>query len=142
VLPVRGEEEIHYRKCFTTSMPSKGSVFYLHGNKGNMNKCEWEIEFVIELGYDVWTMDYRGYGASVGPICELALKEDAKAVFDRLREEDSSKPVLIWGRSFGSGVAAPVAAAANKKPKMLVLETPYWSIVDAVRQKHPYVAPG
>ena len=67
-------------------MPSKGSVFYLHGNKGNMNKCEWEIEFMIELGYDVWTMDYRRYGASVGPICKLALKEDAKAVFDKLRE--------------------------------------------------------
>ena len=141
VLPVRGEVEIHYRKYITTSMPSKGSVFYLHGNKGNMNKCEWKIECLIELGYDVWTMDYRGYGGSVGTISELALKEDAKAVFDKMTEEDSTEPIVIWGRSFGSGVAASVAAEANRKPKMLVLETPYWSLVDAVRQKHPYLPP-
>ena len=141
VLPVRGTEEIHYRRYFTTSMPSKGTIFYLHGVKGNMDKCEWEIEFMIKLGYDVWTMDYRGYGASVGPISEFALKEDAKAVFDKLQENDSPNAVVIWGRSFGSGVAASVAAAARKKPTMLVLETPYWSLVDAVRQRHPYLPP-
>ena len=141
VLPVRGEEEIHYRKYVTTALPSKGTIFYLHGNKGNMDKCEWEIEFMIKLGYDVWTMDYRGFGASIGPISELALKEDAKAVFDKLQENESSKPVIVWGRSFGSGVAASVVAAARKKPQMLVLETPYWSLVDAVRQKHPYLPP-
>ena len=141
VLPVRGEEEVHYRKYFTAALPSKGTVFYLHGNKGNMDKCEWEIEFLIERGYDVWTMDYRGYGASVGPISELALKEDAKAVFDTLQENDSSKPTIVWGRSFGSGVAASVVATTHKKPQMLVLETPYWSLVDAVRQKHPYLPP-
>ncbi len=27
----------------------------------------------------------------------------------------------------------------SNKPRMLVLETPYWSLVDAVRQKHPYI---
>lgn len=141
VLPVRGQEKVHYRRYFTTASPAKGTVFYLHGNKGNMDKCEWEIEFMIELGYDVWTMDYRGYGASIGPVSELALKEDAKAVFDKLQESDASNPVIIWGRSFGSGVAASVVAAAHKKPRMLVLETPYWSLVDAVRQKHPYLPP-
>ena len=141
VLPVRDEAQIHYRKYITTSVPSKGSVFYLHGNKGNMNKCEWEIEFLIERGYNVWTMDYRGYGDSVGTMSELALKEDAMAVFNKITEMDSAELIIIWGRSFGSGVAASVAAGANRKPKMLVLETPYWSLVDAVRQKYPYLPP-
>lgn len=141
VLAIRDEAQIHYRQYLTTVAPSKGSVFYLHGNKGNMNKCEWEIEFLIEHGYNVWTMDYRGYGESVGRISELALKEDAKAVFNKMTEKDSAEPVVLWGRSFGSGIAASVAAEATQKPRLLVLETQYWSLVDAVRQKHPYLPP-
>ncbi len=130
---------IHYRKYVTTSMPAKGSIFYLHGNKGNMNKCEWEIEFLLKLGHDVWTMDYRGYGDSVGKISEEALKTDAMAVYDKIAAEVDAKSLVIWGRSFGSGVAASVAAAAEDKPEMLVLETPYWSLVDLVQQKCPII---
>lgn len=136
-----GEAMIHYRKYVTKSMPSKGSVFYLHGNKGNMDLCEWEIEFLIEHGYDVWTMDYRGYGQSSGTMSENALKEDANGVYDKIVKEVSAESLLIWGRSFGSGVTAFVAAETVKKPKMLVLETPYWSLVDAARQKHSYLLP-
>lgn len=126
---------IHYRKYVAVSNPTKGSVFYLHGNKGNMDKCEWEIEFLINLGYDVWTMDYRGYGESTGEISEQALRQDALAVYEKMLASAKSKPIIIWGRSFGSGVAATVAASASSKPQKLVLETPYWSLVDATRQK-------
>ena len=137
---IQGDDgEIHYRKYIRTSLPSKGTVFYLHGNRGDMDRCEWEIDFLIDRGYDVWTMDYRGYGDSQGTMSESALKADAKAVFNKMAEEDSTKPIIIWGRSFGSGVAAAVASAAEGKPKMLVLETPYWSLVQLVRQKCPII---
>ena len=130
-----GKATIHFRKYKTTATPRNEVVFYLHGNKGNMDLCAFQIEFLLGLGYDVWTMDYRGYGDSTGIISESALKEDANKVFDKIVNEDSAEPIVIWGRSFGSGVAASVAAAAKKKPKMLVLETPYWSLIDVVRQK-------
>lgn len=67
---------------------------------------------------------------------ELALKADALEVYHEITPRDS-KPIIVWGRSFGSGVAASVAATVKKKPRMLVLETPYWSLVDVVRQKYP-----
>ncbi len=141
VLPVLPEDdgEIHYRKYTTTTMPFKGTVYYLHGNRGDMDRCEWEIDFLLELGYDVWTMDYRGFGSSRGTISESTLKEDARRVFDAITPRDPGDPIIIWGRSFGSGVAASVAASAKKKPKMVVLETPYWSLVDVVRQKLPFI---
>jgi len=137
---IQGDDrEIHYRIYTTATMPSKGTVLYLHGNRGDMDRCEFEIDFLIDRGYDVWTMDYRGYGESLGTVSERALKEDAKAIFDKIADEDSAKPIIIWGRSFGSGVAASVAAAADHKPEMLILETPYWSLVDLVRQKCPII---
>ena len=71
---IQGDDgEIHYRKYIRTSLPSKGTVFYLHGNRGDMDRCEWEIDFLIDCGYDVWTMDYRGYGDSQGTMSESAL---------------------------------------------------------------------
>lgn len=130
-----GEATVHYRRYAATGAPRNEVVFYLHGNKGNMDLCEFQIEFMLALGYDVWTMDYRTFGDSTGKRSEAALKKDALAVYNKIAAEVNTESVVIWGRSFGSGVAASVAASAKKKPKMLVLETPYWSLIDAAWQK-------
>lgn len=134
---------IHYRKYRSTGTPRNEAVFYLHGNKGNMDKCEFQIEFMLKLGYDVWTMDYREYGESNGTISEEALEKDAMAVYNKILAEIDTASIIVWGRSFGSGVAASVAAAVtdDHKPKMLVLETPYWSLVDAAWQKWAIIPP-
>ncbi len=128
---------VHYRSYTTAVMPFKGTVYYLHGNRGDMDKCECEIDFLLDRGYDVWTMDYRGFGNSIGTMSEKALKEDASRVYANIIPRDREKPLIIWGRSFGSGVAASVAAEADRKPALLILETPYWSLVDLAQQKCP-----
>lgn len=134
--------EIHYRSYATSVRPFNGTVFYLHGNRGDMDRCEFEIDFLLDRGYDVWTFDYRGFGDSTGTMSETALKADASRVFAQITPRDPEKPLIIWGRSFGSGVAASVAAAADRKPELLVLETPYWSLVDLAQQKCPIIPSG
>lgn len=127
-----GPQVIHYRKYDALTEPRNRTVFYLHGNKGNMGLCEWEIEPFLSNGYNVWTMDYREFGDSTGKLSESALKEDAQKVYDKIVESGiDQNDIVVWGRSFGSGVAASVAAGT--KPGRLVLETPYWSIPDAAR---------
>lgn len=124
---------VHYRKYNALTEPRNRTVFYLHGNKGNMSLCEWEIEPFLSNGYDVWTMDYREFGDSTGKLSESALKEDAKKVYDKIVESGvDENDIVAWGRSFGSGVAASMVTA-GAKPGRLVLETPYWSIPDAAR---------
>ena len=128
--------DVHYRRYPALSAPVRGTVLYFHGNKGNMHKCESQLEIFFENQYDVWTMDYREFGDSTGELSEKALLGDAKRVYDEMilsgvKESD----VVIWGRSFGSGVAASVVAA-GATPKMLVLETPYWSLPDAARSNY------
>jgi alpha-beta hydrolase superfamily lysophospholipase len=132
---------VHYRMYKPVGVPTIGKLFYLHGNRGNMNQCEWEIESFVDLGYEVWTMDYRGFGDSTGPMSEQALIDDARRVFELFLESSKMERVVVWGRSFGSGVASAVVAQSKVKPTMLVLETPYWSLMDAVRQSHPYLPP-
>jgi alpha-beta hydrolase superfamily lysophospholipase len=132
------EATINVQK-FDATDPPKGIVFYLHGNRGNIHLCLWEIKPFVDAGYDVWTMDYRGFGKSTGRLSEAALLADAQIVYKRIREESDEEDIIVWGRSFGTGVAAYVASVNS--PKTLVLETPYCSLPDAVCHSHPYVLP-
>lgn len=133
------EAKINVQKFDTTADSSKGTVFYLHGNRGNIELCRWEIEPFLNAGYDVWTMDYRRFGKSTGSPSKAALLADAQLAYKRIREQHDDEDIIVWGRSFGSGIAAYVASVNS--PKILVLETPYWSLPDAVRHSHPYLLP-
>ena len=107
----------------------KGSLFYLHGNRGSMEQCRWEIEPFSNAGYQVWTMDYRGFGESQGAVSENKLLGDATLIYNKILKTDEID--IILGRSFGSGIATYLATIES--PKRLVLETPYWSLPDAGR---------
>jgi alpha-beta hydrolase superfamily lysophospholipase len=134
-----GEAEINFQKFVTATEPSNGTVFFLHGNRGNIELCRWAIEPFLHAGYDVWTMDYRGYGKSTGRLSEAALLADAQLVYKRIRQEEREEDIVVWGRSLGSGMAAYLAA--GNSPKALVLETPYWSLPDAACHSRPYLFP-
>jgi alpha-beta hydrolase superfamily lysophospholipase len=131
--------KINFQKFDAVTGPPKGAIFYLHGNRGNIEKCRWEIEEFLNAGYDVWTMDYRTFGDSTGSLSEVALLTDAQMVYMRIQQEYKERDIIVWGRSFGSGIAAYVASVHS--PDMLVLETPYWSLPDVVRHSYPILPP-
>jgi alpha-beta hydrolase superfamily lysophospholipase len=133
------EAKINIQKFDAPTDSPKGTVFYLHGNRGNIHLCRWVIEPFLNAGYDVWTMDYRGFGKSTGRLSEAALLADAQMAYKRIREEHDEEDIIVWGRSFGSGIAAYVASINS--PKTLVLETPYWSLPDAACHSRPYLLP-
>jgi alpha-beta hydrolase superfamily lysophospholipase len=131
------EAAINFQKFESLAQPAKGTLLYLHGNRGSMEQCRWEIEPFLRTGYHVWTMDYRGFGESEGTVSENRLLGDAKLVYEAILETE--KIDVIWGRSFGSGIATYLATIES--PKRLVLESPYWSLPDAARHTHPYLLP-
>ncbi len=81
-----------------------------------MQKCESEIEIFLERQYDVWTMDYREFGDSTGELSEKALVGDAKRVYDEtISSGVNESDIVIWGRSFGSGVAASIPFSSSER---------------------------
>lgn len=113
------------------SKPSKGVVLYLHGNKGDLRRWAPIAHGLTKYNYDVLVVDYRGYGKSKGVRSELNLHADAILWYDFL-EQNYSEDIVVYGRSLGSGMA--VKLAATKSPKLLILETPYHSLIDLVRR--------
>jgi pimeloyl-ACP methyl ester carboxylesterase len=103
---------------------ARAQVLFFHGNGGNLSLWLDAIAGLRQRRFSVLAIDYRGYGASSGAPSETGLYRDADAavrVFgERLRK--TGVPVIYWGRSIGSPVAAH--AATTVAPDALVLESP------------------
>lgn len=115
----------------------RGVVLYFHGNTGSLRRWGRRAPRFTKLGYHVLMPDYRGYGKSRGRISEEALLADAMAWYDHLCAQWQEREIVVYGRSLGSGMAVPVAAV--RKPRALLLETPFANLRDAVRHHLPWL---
>ncbi len=119
----------------TPADSSKGVIFYLHGNGGALNTWGSVASVYTGLGYDVFMLDYRGYGKSDGKItAEQQLFDDVQIGYDSLRALYPENKIVILGYSIGTCPATMLAAL--NKPRMLILQAPYFSMVDMM--KHTY----
>ena len=113
-------------KFFPEKMPSKGVVIYYHGNMENVEHYAAFTKPFTKNGYEVWMEDYPGFGKSTGEITEKKLYDQAFEVKRMADAKFAADSIVIYGKSLGTGIAANVAG--RSKAKMLVLETPYYSI--------------
>lgn len=113
----------------------KGVILYFNGNSRNLASWGRRAQFLVEKQYDVLVMDYRTFGKSKGELSETAFYSDAQYGFNYLKERYEEKNISVYGRSLGTGIA--VYIASNNMPKQLVLETPYYSIVDVGQSRFP-----
>lgn len=117
---------------------SKGLVFYLHGKGGALDSWGDVAATYTALHYDVFLLDYRGYGKSGGAITSQAqLLEDVDVVYRQLLPEYLESRTVILGYSLGTGAATWLAA--RHQPRLLILQAPYFSMRDLARQLYPFV---
>ena len=116
----------------------RGVVFFLHGNGGHLASWFVNADFYRQAGFDLVMMDYRGYGKSGGRIeSEAQLHADVLAVWQQVAPRYAGRPVVVLGRSLGSGLAA--ALAQRLQPALTVLVAPYTSIEALARHHFPWV---
>jgi uncharacterized protein len=116
---------------------SKGVILYFHGNAGDLSRWGTITEYFVSLNYDVLVMDYRTYGKSTGTLSEEVLYKDAQMCYNILKQSYDENQITVYGRSLGTAIAANVAASNN--PKQLILETPYYSMVDVAKTRFPFM---
>jgi uncharacterized protein len=115
---------------------SKGLIFYLHGNAGSIRTWGEVASIYTDLHYDVFMLDYRGYGKSEGSIrSQNQLYQDLQTAYDEMKKRYSEDKIVILGFSIGTGMATKLASTNN--PKLLILEAPYYSLTDLMRRHYP-----
>ena len=117
---------------------AKGLVFYLHGNAGSLDKWGGVANRYTELHYDVFILDYPGYGKSEGRINSKAqLFDGIQTAYDDMKIHYQEDSIVVLGYSIGSGPAAHLAATNH--PRLLILQAPYYSLTDLIRHSFPII---
>ena len=113
----------------------KGVILYFHGNKDNLERWGAIAAELTKYNYDVFVMDYRGYGKSTGNRTESLMYADAQLCYDYLKQSYKENSIVVYGRSLGGTFATFVASQNN--PKQLILEATFSSLQDVVFHNLP-----
>ncbi|MEQ9230163.1 MAG: alpha/beta hydrolase [Cyclobacteriaceae bacterium] len=131
------EEGVNINAIHFSQDHPKGVVLYLKGNSRSIKGWgKYAIDFT-RLGFDVVMVDYRGFGKSTGKRTEKGIKEDLQRVYDILKSKVDQKHIVIYGRSMGSGFATKLASTNN--PRLLILESPYYSMSKMAKRYIPFM---
>lgn len=118
-----------------------GLILYLHGNTRSIKGWAKYARDFYRYNYDVVLVDYRGFGKSTGRRSENDMLGDIQHVYDQLMAQcraqgiTSQCPIILYGRSIGSGFAAKIASDNN--PRYLILDSPYYNFRKVVARFIP-----
>ena len=127
-IPFNEEDTLSMVQFFPKDSIRKGIVIYFHGNMGNIQRYARFTHLFTSKGYEVWMPDYPGFGKTTGERTEEKLYSQAYQVKRLAEKKYAADSIIVYGKSFGTGLAAYVASTGNQRS--LILETPYYSIPD------------
>ncbi len=138
--PERGELDAWWIPAEHADAPT---MLYLHGNDKNIGGAP-DMDRTMRLhgmGYNLLTVDYRGYGKSTGgEPTEAKLYEDAEASWNYLVKNRASDPkrTFIYGHSLGGAVAIDLASH-HSEAAGVIAESTFTSMVEMGKRKYAYL---
>jgi len=85
-------------------------VLFFHGNAENVSTHARSIYWLVNEGYRVLALDYRGFGASEGEAALPGVVLDAKAAAGWIVENLPDDRIVVLGQSMGGAVAVNFVA--------------------------------
>ncbi len=135
---IKVDDKTELNALYFKADSSKGLVFYLHGNAGCLDSWGDVADLYLNQHYDVFILDYRGYGKSTGTISsEAQINNDVQKAYDFARKNYNENKIVIIGYSIGTGPASNLVA--NNNPGILILKAPYYNLSDLVHSYYPFI---
>lgn len=144
-------EEVKYNSYDDTELygwfikpKNKKIVVFFHGNSYNIESFYHKLTPLVEAGYGAFIGEYRGFGGIKGKINEKNLGEDAISAVKYLYSQGySNKNIILYGMSLGSYTSTHTAYSLGKNEAFsgLILEVPFDSLLDVVKQRIPDLFP-
>ncbi|PPQ71666.1 hypothetical protein CVT26_010585 [Gymnopilus dilepis] len=139
ILTTKDKLKLHcYLIRYTGDLQSeraRGTVILFHGNGISHGDVLGHANLLYRRKFNVFTLEYRGYGLNDGTPSEKGLCLDSQAAVDYiLADPELSKlPIIAFGQSLGGAVAIHTAYANKDKISALIIENTFTSIPDIVK---------
>lgn len=137
-VPVGGGDTL-FNAFFKAKGKAKAGVFLVHGAGGNIAKYLFMMEPMVKAGYNVYMVDFRGYGRSTGKPTHQNIAADAPLAFENFRKHAAQQglPVFIYGASMGSQIAAKLTQDNASGIKALIIDGGFTAINDLAAMHVP-----
>ncbi len=114
------------------------TILFLHGNAGSLENRIHKINHFKDMNVNFLLVSWRGFSGNEGKPTEKGLYQDADSAVAWLKSKGiSENNIIIYGESLGTGVATEIAQ--NKNFGGIILESPFTSMIDAGKDKYPYL---
>jgi len=119
--------------------PALGTVMQLHGNAENISTHFTSLAWMPARGFNLFTFDYRGYGASEGTPTLEGVQLDIDAALEALLERNDidKTRIVMYGQSLGGSLAAYYVEHTQRRDRIraLILESAFSDYVDIAQEK-------
>ena len=124
---------------FFPAANARGSILVLHGNAENLSTHVNSVLWLIREGFNIFIIDYRGYGLSDGEPDLTGVHLDADAALETLflLSETDRDRVVVLGQSLGGSIAVYTVAHSRHRERIraLVIDSAFSSYRRIAREK-------
>ena len=126
------DQDTLHTLLFNPENKAKATIIFYHGAGGNISTYTPIIRPLVNAGYQVFAVDFRGYGKSTGKPTHLNIANDAQIIFNEIlkKEEFKNLPVIVYGASMGTQIATKIAKDNQEKISALILDGTISSFTD------------
>lgn len=133
------EKDTIHTAFFQPKTPPKATILFFHGAGGNISTYMYMIKPMIANGYQVYAVDFRGYGKSTGKSTHKNVQEDVIIVFNKMKENKDIKgtKLIVLGASLGCQIATNFTKNHQEEVDALILDGGFSSFADVAKLYAP-----
>ncbi|MCH9689972.1 MAG: lysophospholipase [Gammaproteobacteria bacterium] len=132
-------DKVYLNAWYKPAAKKNPTLIIFHGNAGHIGGRMPLARYLIQRGFGVLLLEYRGYGGNRGRPTEQGFYEDARAGIRYLSQKNAPvQHLLLYGESLGTGVATKMA---EEYPNVcgLILQSPYTSLTSLGQYHYPWI---
>ena len=130
--PLKASDGTDIMTWYHEGNKDKPAILFLHGNGGQIAAFASPLRPILNAGYSVLMIEYRGFGNVLGSISKETVMQDGAMAFDWLKDQGYSK-IIVYGYSFGTAFAC--ALTDIRQADGLILTDPFSSLSKIVSEK-------
>ena len=118
-----------------------GTIFFLPGSGDNMASWSSYAKHLVKGGFQVYMIEYRGFGKSTGKATHKNVLKDAENALIQIAKNDLEKgtKVILLGQSYGGQIAINLTSRHKDKISALITEGTFTSFNNEVVYSVPLV---